>query len=195
MGCRESGLRWKAIIANIWILKLDLFFLAFFDGHSGSKCASYAATMLFKNFKMHVAQGCDIENALVAAFEKTHSEYLQEYADSGTTAVVVYIDNAANVMYVANVGDSRAVLAICTDEVLRAVPLSNDHKPNSEPDRARLTAANFEIKFNRGCWRLLSGLAVSRSIGDKVHLMHGLIATPEVVRYALTGEEKFIMLA
>lgn len=45
---------------------------------------------------------------------------------SGTTAITVIVQN--NQIYCGNVGDSRAVASIGG----KAVPLSNDHKPNKK---------------------------------------------------------------
>lgn len=44
----------------------------------------------------------------------------------GTTSIVSILDHGT--LYVANVGDSRAVMC---DQHLEAIPLSYDHKPDS----------------------------------------------------------------
>ncbi len=64
-----------------------------------------------------------IEDSLIRGFLKTDSKFLDKGESGGTTAVVaVYAPNS--VLYVANAGDSRAVL--CEKGVARA--LSVDHK-------------------------------------------------------------------
>lgn len=54
---------------------------------------------------------------------------------AGCTAVVAVVKG--NELWVANAGDSRAVL--CRNG--QAVALSEDHKPQSEAERNRITAA------------------------------------------------------
>lgn len=47
--------------------------------------------------------------------------------------------------YVANVGDSRAVLS--SDEGKRVFPLSMDHKPGDDNETARIRKAGGEIYY------------------------------------------------
>ncbi len=63
-------------------------------------------------------------------------------------------------------GDSRAVL--CRGG--KAVRLTEDHKPNLQPERGRVEAAGGRVEW-QGCWRVIAesrpgrpatGLAVSR---------------------------------
>ena len=53
---------------------------------------------------------------------------------SGSCAIVVLI--VGEVAYVGNVGDSRAFMSI--DSGSKIVPLSVDHKPESESEKARI---------------------------------------------------------
>jgi protein phosphatase 2C family protein 2/3 len=56
---------------------------------------------------------------------------------SGSCAIVVLI--VEDMCYVANVGDSRAILS--GDEGRKIYPLSRDHKPNDELERKRIIEA------------------------------------------------------
>ena len=60
-------------------------------------------------------------------------------------------------IYIANCGDSRAVL--CRDGV--PVVSTKDHKPSDPEERARAQAAGAWVTQKR-----INGLAVSRSLGD-----------------------------
>jgi len=127
---------------------------------------------------------------------------------SGTTAVVVYFDFKN--YYVGNVGDSRAVLGKTAnpgqlkDEEVKKIKqrghnllegqiLTYDHKPSNESEKERIVAHGGEvmpIKNGRGdfvgpprVWKLnceYPGLAMSRSVGDKVGKEVGVIAEPDV---------------
>ena len=75
-----------------------------------------------------------VVNALRKAFLKLDSEVQkQDYAvDTGTTACVVLVTPTE--IYCSNAGDSRGVL--CRDG--KAVPLSDDHKPDNDDELKRI---------------------------------------------------------
>ncbi len=61
-------------------------------------------------------------------------------------------------LYVANAGDSRAVLSVKG----KAEPLSYDHKPTNAGETARIISAGGFVEFGR----VNGNLALSRAIGD-----------------------------
>ncbi|KAK7265398.1 hypothetical protein RJT34_33018 [Clitoria ternatea] len=91
---------------------------------------------------------------------------------AGSTAVVAILCQTH--IIVANCGDSRAVLYRGKE----AMPLSSDHKPNREDERARIEAAGGRVIHWKG-YRVLGVLAMSRSIGDR-YLKPWIIPEPEV---------------
>ena len=77
-------------------------------------------------------------------------------AMDGTTAVVsLVVDDR---LYVANAGDSRAILV---QKGARAVALSIDHKPCLPEEQKRITDLGGRVIF-WGRWRVEGILAVSR---------------------------------
>merc|ERR1711964_840937 len=62
---------------------------------------------------------------------------------SGCTASVAIV--SATKIFVGNAGDSRSVLGVKG----RAKPLSFDHKPQNEGEKARITAAGGFVDFGR----------------------------------------------
>ena len=84
-----------------------------------------------------------------AQAEKSFLEYAHNESDiesgnvqrSGSCAIVVLI--VGEIAYVANVGDSRAFMSI--DSGTKIVPLSNDHKPESESETARIEANGGKV--------------------------------------------------
>ncbi|KAL1451930.1 hypothetical protein WDU94_006260 [Cyamophila willieti] len=114
--------------------------------------------------------------------------------DSGCTAVVVlFVDNQ---IYIANAGDSRAVLCRGTT----ALDLSEDHKPEDEVERARIVKAGGEVTPDG---RVNGGLNLSRALGDhsykqtaSLSLSEQMItALPDVTVQTLQPEDKFIIIA
>lgn len=93
------------------------------------------------------------------------------------------------VLYVANVGDCRAVL--CTTGGV-AVDLTVDHKASQDAERMRIEASGGFVHNGR-----LDGiLALSRGFGDFAHKSEGhLVATPDVWERAIAAEDEFVLLA
>jgi protein phosphatase 1L len=83
-----------------------------FDGHGGPRAAEYLKKHLFKNLVKHPKFLKDTKLAINQTFLKTDADFLQSissdrYRDDGSTAVAAIL--IGNRLYVANVGDSRAV--------------------------------------------------------------------------------------
>jgi serine/threonine protein phosphatase PrpC len=93
--------------------------------------------------------------------------------DDGSTGVCVLIVDKT--IYVANAGDSRAVLCSAGG---RAVDMSVDHKPAREDEKARIEKLGGRIIYY-GTWRVQGVLAVTRSFGDR-KLKTYVSAEPEI---------------
>jgi protein phosphatase 1G len=116
---------------------------------------------------------------------------------AGCTAVVALLHERE--LFVANAGDSRAVLC----RAGAAVPLSEDHKPASARERERIVAAGGFLSDVAGVCRVNGNLNLSRAIGD--HRYKGnadlapaaqiITAEPDVERVAITPEDRFLVLA
>ena len=78
--------------------------------------------------------------------------------NSGCTALVVYIDEKSSKAYIANSGDSRAVLCRNGD----AIELSTDHKVTLQSEADRIVAAGGVVLNGR----VNGSLNLTRAIGD-----------------------------
>lgn len=111
----------------------------------------------------------------------------------GCTANVILIEDMKK-LYVANAGDSRCVMA----RNGKCIPLSFDHKPENEEERARIEKAGSTITEGR----VDGNLNLSRSLGDLKYKQnknlkpeeHPVTANPDIFEYELTGEEDFIIM-
>ena len=130
------------------------------------------------------AKGRSYEAALSSAFDTTNAAFLTEapsHDASGTTACVVLKVEGA--LYVANCGDSRAVLcsrqhaaaAQPESETLLVEQLTTDQRPDNEEEYERIEAAGGEVfdAGDGGGGRVVgpdnvSMLACARSIGDRL---------------------------
>ena len=143
-----------------------------------------------------------------------------DHRESGCTAVVV--TREGDNLVVANVGDSRAVLARRTrvpegpkvpgskppPAKFHAVDLSVDHKPDRPDETARVERCGGVVEPARGVrgfvgpprvWRRsprVGGLAVSRAFGDTNLSGAGVTAEPEVTVRTVDDEvDAFVVLA
>ncbi|KAG5412022.1 hypothetical protein IGI04_008341 [Brassica rapa subsp. trilocularis] len=134
--------------------------------------------------------------------ELEHHRKIDSY-NSGTTAITIV--RQGDVIYVSNVGDSRAVLATTSDEgSLVAVQLTLDFKPNLPQEKERIIGCNgrvFCMKDEPGVHRVWQpdteapGLAMSRAFGDYCIKEYGLVSVPEVTQRHISVKDHFIILA
>ncbi|KAF3333162.1 protein phosphatase 2C and cyclic nucleotide-binding/kinase domain-containing protein isoform X1 [Carex littledalei] len=204
----------------------DDHFFGVFDGHGeyGAECSQFVKTKLCENLLRNSRFQVDAVGALNAAYLATNS---QLHADttiddsmSGTTAITVLV--RGRTLYVANAGDSRAVIAEKRDDDLVAVDLSIDQTPfrTDELERVKecgarvLTMDQIEGLKNPDvqCWGteegddgdpprlwvqhgMYPGTAFSRSIGDSVAESIGVIAEPEIFVVELNPSHPFFVVA
>ncbi|CAG9326602.1 unnamed protein product [Blepharisma stoltei] len=111
--------------------------------------------------------------------------------NAGCTAVVALI--RGNMLYVANAGDSRCVLA----RNRRAINMSQDHKPELENEFRRIKDAGGSVIDGR----INGNLNLSRSLGDFNYKdpsvppeRHMITACPELKVEQLGQEDDFIVI-
>ncbi|PPR01739.1 hypothetical protein CVT24_001559 [Panaeolus cyanescens] len=174
-------------------------FFAVYDGHGGSSVARFAGQNVHKRLVTEESyKEGDFSTALKKAFLGTDEDLLANPAQSrdpsGCTAVAALITHD-NKIYVANAGDSRSVIAIKGE----VKPLSFDHKPTSDTERARISGAGGYIEFGR----VNGNLALSRALGDfefkKNYALSPeaqiITANPDVTCHEITEEDEFMVIA
>ncbi|KAJ5549809.1 Protein phosphatase 2C [Penicillium sp. DV-2018c] len=175
-----------------------LAFFGVYDGHGGDKVALFTGENLHKIVSRQeaFAKG-DIEQAMKDGFLATDRAILEDprYEEevSGCTASTSIISKKK--IWVANAGDSRSVLGVKG----RAKPLSFDHKPQNEGEKARISAAGGFVDFGR----VNGNLALSRAIGDfefkkspELSPEQQIVtAYPDVTVHELTEDDEFLVIA
>merc|ERR1712070_1191178 len=173
-------------------------FFGVYDGYGGDKVAIYTGEHLHKIIaKQESFKKKDFEQALKDGFLAIDRAILSDpkYEDevSGCTASVGIITK--DKIYVGNSGDSRSVLGIKG----RAKPLSFDHKPQSEGEKARICAAGGFVDFGR----VNGNLALSRAIGDFEFKKSAdlppeqqiVTAFPDVTIHEIGEDDEFLVIA
>ncbi|XP_031383373.1 probable protein phosphatase 2C 76 [Punica granatum] len=162
-----------------------------FDGHGGSRAAEYLKEHLFDNLMKHPQFMTDTKSAICETYQKTDVDFLGSERDSlrddGSTASTAVL--VGSHLYVANVGDSRTVISIAG----KAIPLSEDHKPNRIDERKRIESAGGVIMW-AGTWRVGGVLAMSRAFGNRM-LKQYVVAEPEIQDQEVDEELELVILA
>lgn len=194
-----------------------------FDGHgpAGHHCAAFARGLLPESLFSQASLLAGPEEALRLAFARVQDGMLQQSFDaetSGTTATVALVlhlpassdDGESQVetsLYVANVGDSRAVLVSRrgNDETdLTVKRLTRDHRPDDVAEVERVQREGGEVRRVRqgsGSCRIFSpgcqwpALALTRSLGAAIASSCGVSAEPEISSVRLTpGADELLVL-
>jgi len=176
---------------------------AVFDGHGGVRASRFASQHLHNNLRDRFPKGDitqvekEIKKSLIEAFKKTDEDFLKEARKNkpswkdGTTAVMVVGIN--DTLYIANLGDSKAVLCRYKESEGKhvAIPLTTDHNPSVYDERMRIQKAGGYVKDGR----VMGQLEVARSLGDGPYKNHGVTCVPDVKRCQLTEHDRFLLIA
>ncbi len=182
----------------------DQMFFGVFDGHGPA--GALASAFCKKRVPEAWLEGGDlvsdtfqaINRGCISVNQELHISAVDVYM-SGTTAIMSLLRGSK--LYIANVGDSRAVLGrLSSSGVIKAIELSTDQKPDRPDEHARILACGGRV-FEWGVSRVwlrdadIPGLAMSRSFGDIAAETVGVFAEPELAEVTLGKSDRFIIWA
>ncbi|KAG4110360.1 hypothetical protein ERO13_D13G044200v2 [Gossypium hirsutum] len=158
-------------------------YVGVYDGHGGPEASRFVNKHLFPFLhKFATEQGGLSADVIKKAFNATEEEFLRlvkrslpvrpQIASVGSCCLVGAISN--DVLYVANLGDSRAVLGRKAsgdkENTVVAERLSTDHNVGVEEVRKEVEELHPDdshiVVYTHGVWRIKGIIQVSRSIGD-----------------------------
>ncbi|XP_062108667.1 probable protein phosphatase 2C 34 [Humulus lupulus] len=208
----------------------DMVFCGIFDGHGpwghlvSKRVRESLPSSLLCNWQKTLSQtsldlNFEIENERALHWFGTWKEsFFKTYADidqdlkhnneidsylSGTTALTIVKQGER--LIIANVGDSRAVLATTSENgTLVALQLTIDFKPNLPEEAERIIRSKgrvFCLEDEPGVYRVWRpngkspGLAISRAFGDYCIKECGLVSTPHVAHRNISTNDHFVILA
>lgn len=206
----------------------NFIFATLFDGHgtNGQEviqfCESFMTSYIESEAFKESAGSEYLEDMFMLCDDELISKKSNiDVSNSGTTAVSIIISPKA--LYVASVGDSRAVLGTQNlssvmlgkknskkfDLVIESLQLTVDQKPNLEEEMSRIircggvvTKALDKDGIPHGPYRVFcknyneAGLAMSRSFGDLICKKIGVLAQPIHERFPIYAfRDKFIIIA
>ncbi|KAK9076827.1 hypothetical protein SSX86_005161 [Deinandra increscens subsp. villosa] len=164
---------------------------AIFDGHLGDRVPSYLKDNLFNNILGEPIFWNDPEKAIRNAYRSTDKFILEnvgQLGPGGSTAVTAIVIDGRD-LWVANIGDSRAVLC----ERGSANQLTVDHEPHVERRRIE-KQGGFVTNLPGDVPRVNGQLAVARAFGDQSLKAH-LSSEPDIRHVPIDATTELVILA
>lgn len=191
------------IYENVKISEKDYISLfGVLDGHGGVDCAQYISDEIPMKVTSLLRRGQAPQSTLFQTFQEIDMDFLRTCAGSnaGSTACVLLFNRSQNVIYIANTGDTRAVLS--HNNI--AIDLSFDRKATDSEEIARIACNGGFV--NNG--RVMGILAVARAFGDyQIKKMRPstnnmgtdfnrfLVVDPEISTFFPVQNDEFIIVA
>jgi len=168
-------------------------YFAVYDGHGGPQISTYLEQNIHKYF-LNTEVSYPLSHKYVNKIYEHITSCLKKSNmanNCGSTCLIViqFKYNSSNYINVINTGDSRCIM--CRDNF--GLPLTKDHKPNWPEERSRISKLGGKIVFDGYDWRI-NDLSVSRAIGD-LDAAPNVTWTPDLFRYRLDKDDKFLVLA
>lgn len=164
---------------------------AIFDGHLGDRVPTYLKDNLFNNILNEPNFFEDPKSAIKHSYSSTDKLILEntmKLGPGGSTAVTAIVIDGKD-LWVANVGDSRAVIS----QGGKADQLTVDHEPHSERKRIE-KQGGFVTTLPGDVPRVNGQLAVARAFGDE-NLKAHLSSEPDVCYVPIDANTEFVILA
>eukprot|EP00434_Breviolum_minutum_P025912 symbB.v1.2.022909.t3/scaffold2052.1/size91004/4 len=152
-----------------------------------------------------------IKAAMFHAFEKVQMDLVRQSLQEdiplqvcGCTAVCILQHPDYDSVWVANLGDSKAVLLVPGEPGVAAE--TTEHKPSVDSERERVESMGLELQttihddgFVEERLFVLGedfpGLCMTRSLGDLCVKQHGISAEPEIVTWNVRHPESYMLIA
>ncbi|XP_050383259.1 probable protein phosphatase 2C 68 [Argentina anserina] len=174
-------------------------FVGVYDGHGGPDASKYISDHLLVNLMRHAREkGTISEDILRSAFSATEDGFLTlvrrtcgikpVIAAEGSCCLVGVIWRGT--LYVANVGDSRAVIGfVGRSNKIVAEQLNKEHNASMAEVRQELKSLHPNdshiVVLVKGVWRIKGIIQVSRSIGDAYLKRPEFSLDPSFLRFQL----------
>lgn len=170
-----------------------------YDGHGGPEAACFIKNTLFSHLKRFASEAGGmcvdvIQMAFNATEEGFESLVVQAWptkpqiAAVGSCCLVGVI--CSGTLYIANLGDSRAILGSKKNGAVCPVQLTTEHNVAIEAVRQELKSLHPDdsriVLLKNGIWRVKGIIQVSRSIGDIYLKKQEFNKEPLFARFRLT---------
>lgn len=170
-------------------------FYGVYDGHGGKAISKFLKDNISKFFTkkniLYPLKPKYIYDVYQYLDKILKQKFYNKAVHCGSTCMIATHFKKNNVEYVTvmNTGDSRTVL--CRGNV--AIPLTKDHKPSWPEEKRRIEKLGGQIMSDGTDYRI-KDLSVSRAFGD-FDAAPFLINTPDIFRYKIEKNDKFMIMA
>jgi protein phosphatase 2C len=177
-------------------------YYAIFDGHGGAEVASFLKihmkNCIQETLKEHINRYGEltdnqITGILMISFEKVVN-LLPSIISNNTGSTALVILKTQKKIWIANCGDSRAIMNVGRKQALQ---LSFDHKPTRPDEYERIIKKEGSVAkaYHGDVYRVNGILAISRSIGDLALYPH-ITWKPEIHSYTIDNDKNnYIFIA
>ncbi|GIL53149.1 hypothetical protein Vafri_8814 [Volvox africanus] len=114
-------------------------YFGIYDGHGGVDASTFLQQHLLPTIQAHLQPGCDVHDALTAAYMATNAAFRATGSIQGSTATTVILNN--HHLIAANVGDSPAFVVKKSGQVCSVI---KEHKIEGD-EAARIAAQGVPI--------------------------------------------------
>jgi len=136
---------------------------AILDGHNGVKVATLGAQKLPQVLFSHPLLSTNPPQAIVESIVEVDRQIFRKSDsndDGGSCLVAALVFKGS--IFIANLGDSRAVLC----DANKCIALSVDHKPEDPREKNRIERCGGYVKYRKQAWRVNGRLGPARALGD-----------------------------
>lgn len=163
-----------------------------FDGHGGKEVSEYLKERFPEELQSRIENEnpSDLVSIIEETFEKIDKEVkMIDSEQCGSTAciAIVRMESAHRVLYIANVGDTRALLSRNGVEER----LSIDHRVSEKSEYDRVIQGGGIIMNDR----VGGTLILTRAFGDYALKDSGVIVTPTIRKHFIRPFDRFVVIA
>lgn len=163
-----------------------------FDGHGGSAVSEYLKERMPEELRSRIENDSpsDLVGIIEDTFEKIDKEVkMLDSEQCGSTACIAIIrkESGHKVLYIANVGDTRAVLSRNGVEER----LSVDHRVAEAGEKERVLSSGGIILNDR----VGGSLILTRAFGDYALKDSGVIVTPTIRKHFIRPFDRYVVIA
>lgn len=170
-----------------------------FDGHGGSEVSTYLKVHMRDIIRYHIMTSfhdgplsrVDVSSMLYEAIKHIVNDIPYKLAmQTGSTAVIIL--RRDNTLWVANIGDSRAVM----NKGHTSIQLTKDHKPDDPVEYTRIVNLGGKVikAFPGDVYRVNGVLALSRAIGDFGLAPH-VTWKPDITVHEINNLNHYVFIA
>lgn len=174
---------------SIDIINKKYLYIGLFDGHGGDRVSVKLKNELKEILEKNLENDDNIPDAIYKSLYTIENDIKEEYC--GSTALILIRNNLTEDVYIANIGDCRAIL----ENSGKYVKITEDHNPYLLRELERILQNGGQIiQDSNGLHRVMGTLALTRAIGDN-YIKKYITWEPDIYTLKLNNNNNIIVIA